>query len=139
MSEAEQTPIRLRHYTRTSSRDRILAEGWVRARDQHKVFVERASRPPLSPRQAEARYLLKRGKGNVYAEFNAMPTEVHEQTHPLTGAVELFWLWKKGTGKKGTDLFSPGAILVKGLRVAPEAAGGKRHIRALPYLDEAFP
>jgi len=92
MSEAGQTPIRLRHYTRTSSRDLILAEGRVCARDQHKVFVERAGRSPLRPRQAEARYLLKRGKGNAYVEFDAMPTEVHEQTNPLTGAVELFLL-----------------------------------------------
>jgi hypothetical protein len=80
----------LRHYTRTSSRDRILAKGRILARDQHKVFVERASRLPLSPRQAESRYLLKRGKGNACVEFDAMPTEVHEQTNSLTGAVELF-------------------------------------------------
>ena len=90
MIAAGQTTIRLRHYTRTSSRERILSEGRFLARDQHKVFVERAGRPPLNPRQAEAKYLLKRGKGNAYVEFDALPTELHEQTNTLTGASELF-------------------------------------------------
>jgi len=92
MGEAERTPIRLRHYTRTSSKERILAEGRIIARDQHKIFVERADRPSLSRRQAEMKYLLKRGKGNAYIEFGASTEEVYEQTNPLTGAVELF-LW----------------------------------------------
>ena len=86
MIAAGQTTIRLRHYTRTSSRDRILSEGRILARDQQ----ERAGRPPLNPRHAEAKYLLKRGKGNAYVEFDALPTELHEQTNALTGAVELF-------------------------------------------------
>ena len=90
MAEAEQTPIRLRHYTRTSSKERILVERRIVARDQHKVFIERAVRQPLSPRQAETKYLLKRGKGNAYVEFDALPEELHEQTNPLTGAIELF-------------------------------------------------
>jgi hypothetical protein len=90
MAETGRTPIRLRHYTRASSKERILAEGRLLARDQHKVFVERADRPSLSRRQAEVKYLLKRGKGNAYIEFDALPDEVHEQTNPLTGMVELF-------------------------------------------------
>jgi hypothetical protein len=67
-----------------------LLEGRIAARDQYKVFVERADRPPLSRRQAEAKYLLKRGKGNTYVEFDAYPEEVHEQTNPLSGITELF-------------------------------------------------
>jgi|SRR5262249_54085277 len=90
MGEATHTPIRLRHYTRTSSKERILVERCIIARDQHKVFVERADRPPLSRRQAEAKYLLKRGKGNAYIEFDALLEEIYEQTNPLTGAIELF-------------------------------------------------
>jgi hypothetical protein len=54
------------------------------------VFVERADRSPLSARQAEAQYLLKRGKGNAYIEFDALPDEVYEQTNYLTGATEFF-------------------------------------------------
>ena len=90
MVEAEQATIRLRHYTRTSSKERILTEGRIIARDQNKVFVERADRPPLSGRQAEAQYLLKRGKGNAYIEFDALHNEVPEQTNHLTGAAEFF-------------------------------------------------
>ena len=90
MVAAEQATIRLRHYTRTSSKERILTEGQIIARDQNKVFVELADRPPLSARQAEAKYLLKRGKGNAYIEFDALPDEVHEQTNHLTGAAEFF-------------------------------------------------
>jgi ADP-ribosyltransferase of polymorphic toxin system len=90
MGEAERATIRLRHHTRTSSKERILAEGRIIARDQNKVFVERADRPPLSARQAEAKYLLKRGRGNAYIEFDAMSDEVYEQTNHLTGAAEFF-------------------------------------------------
>ena len=90
MVEAERVTIWLRHYTQTSSKERILTEGKIIARDQNKVFVERADRPPLSARQAEAQYLLKRGKGNAYIEFDALPNEVHEQTNHLTGAAEFF-------------------------------------------------
>ena len=90
MAEAERIPIRLRHYTRTSSKERILVERRLVARDQHKVFVERAVRQPLSPREAETKYLLKRGKGNAYIEFDGLPQEVYEQTNPLTGVTEIF-------------------------------------------------
>src|SRR5260370_20332478 len=90
MSEPERTTIRLRHYTRVSSKERILANGRLVAGDQNKVFVERADRKPLSPRVAEATYLLKRGKGNAYVEFDVQPEEVCEQTNRLTGERELF-------------------------------------------------
>ena len=90
MGEAERATIRLRHYTRTSGKERILTEGQIIARDQNKVFVERADRSPLSARQAEAQYLLKRGKGNAYIEFDALPDEVYEQMNHLTGATEFF-------------------------------------------------
>jgi hypothetical protein len=90
MVEAARATIRLRHYTRTSSKERILAEGQLIARDQNKVFVERADRSPLSARQAEAQYPLKRGRGNAYIEFDALPDEVYEQTNHLTGVTEFF-------------------------------------------------
>jgi len=90
MAEAELTTIRLRHYTRKSSKERILSEGCLLARDQNKIFVERADHEPLSPRDAEAKYLLKHGKGNTYVEFDARSEEVHEQTNRLTGETEFF-------------------------------------------------
>ena len=73
MVEAELTMIRLRHYTRTSSKARILTEERIIARDQDKVCVERADRPPLSARQAEAKYLLK--PGGVMLISSSMPCQ----------------------------------------------------------------
>jgi len=82
--------IRLRHYTRPSSKDKILAAIRLVAQDQNKVFVERADRKPLGPREVEETYLLKRGKGNAYVEFDAEEEEVHQQTNRLTGEVESY-------------------------------------------------
>jgi len=90
MAEAKPTTTRLRHYTRKNSKERILSDGQLLARDQNKIFVEPAEREPLSPRDAEARYLLKRGKGNAYVEFDTHPEEIREQINRLTGATELF-------------------------------------------------
>jgi hypothetical protein len=108
MAETEWTPIRLRHYTRISSKEHILAEERIVARDQHKVFVERADRPPLSRRQAETKYLLKRGKGNAYVESDALPEEVHEQMNSLTGATELFLLGDVDLSRRNPQGFDNG-------------------------------
>jgi hypothetical protein len=70
--------------------DRILQEAKINARDQNKVFVEYANADALSPRDAEKRHRLKRGKGNAYVEFDADDDEVNEQTNQLTGKREFF-------------------------------------------------
>jgi hypothetical protein len=90
MAEAEPSTIRLRHYTRKSSKERILTEERLLARDQNKIFVERADHEPFNPREAEAKYLLKRGKGNAYIEFDARPEEIRKQINHLTGETEFF-------------------------------------------------
>ena len=82
--------MRMRHYTKKSSKDKIIDDMVIEAKDQNKVFVEHADGSPYSPRDAEARYLLKRGKGNAYVEFEADDAEVLEQTNPLTGRKEYF-------------------------------------------------
>jgi hypothetical protein len=87
---AEAMTIRVRHYTRRSSKERILTEGRLVARDQNRVFVERADRKALSAREAEAKYLLRRGKGNAYVEFNAEEEEIDQQKNHRTGEMELF-------------------------------------------------
>ena len=68
--------IRVRHYTRVSGRDKILADGRIVAQDQNRVFVELARRQPLSAVQARLAYRLKSGKGAAYVEFNAEAAEV---------------------------------------------------------------
>ena len=82
--------IRVRHYTRRSSKERILAEARIVARDQNKIFVERAYTRPLSARDAEARYFLARGKGGAYVEFDVTEAELKTQLNPLTGRSEFF-------------------------------------------------
>ena len=52
--------------------------------------MEHADGDPYSPRNAEARYRLKRGKGNAYIEFDAENDEVEEQNNPLTGKTGYF-------------------------------------------------
>ena len=90
MGGGPHSTIRLRHYTRSTTLPRILTDGRLIAGDQNKVFVERADRGPLSPREAEARSFLKRGKGNACLEFDARADEIHQQTNRLTGKPELF-------------------------------------------------
>jgi HYD1 signature containing ADP-ribosyltransferase len=90
MSARKDTSIRVRHYTRVSSKDRILEEMRIVARDQNKVFLEKADHKPHPPRDAEAAYLLKRGKGNAYVEFDVQQDELESQTNRLTGETELF-------------------------------------------------
>lgn len=82
--------VRLRHYTRRSSRDKILTDGEIVARDQNKVFVEYGNADPYSPRDAEQRYGLKYGKGNAFVEFDAEEIEVESQVNRLTGRTEYF-------------------------------------------------
>lgn len=68
--------IRVRHYTRKSSAERILKEGIIYAHDQNKVFVEKARQNPLSPRDAERKYGLARGKARAYIEFDVTADEL---------------------------------------------------------------
>lgn len=82
--------VRLRHYTRVPSMRRIIEDGVIRARDQNKVFVERAGSAPLAPREAEDRYGLGPGKGNAYVEFDAEPAELGDQYNTRTRRRELF-------------------------------------------------
>jgi len=60
--------VRLRHYTNTKGIDAIEQERVLRAKDQGKVFFDKASGKPLSPRDAEAEFGLKRGRGSHVVE-----------------------------------------------------------------------
>ena len=90
MSSRRQSIIRVRHYTRVSAKAKILRELRLVPKDQHRVFVEKADREALSPRKAESTYLLKRGKGNAYVEFEVQTVELKSQTNRLTGETEWF-------------------------------------------------
>lgn len=82
--------VRVRHYTRVSSMRKIIVEQRVVARDQNKVFVERADRRKLAPRDAEERYGLDQGKANAYVEFDIEPDLLHSQYNPVTRCDESY-------------------------------------------------
>lgn len=69
---------------------KIMAEQRIVARDQNKVFVERAHRKAMSSTQAEDYWLIDLGKGNAYVEFDVEEVELDRQVNPLLGAIELF-------------------------------------------------
>ncbi len=62
----------------------------IRACDQGAVFCESARRNPLSPRDAEAKYGLRRGRGRDYVETDVPSSWIIRRTNPLTRAEE--WL-----------------------------------------------
>ncbi len=66
-----------------------MGESRIVARDQNKVFVERAYAKPLSPRDAEARYYLARRKGGAYVDFDLSEEELKTQFNPLKGQMEF--------------------------------------------------
>lgn len=82
--------IRVRHYTRVSSRDKILAENLIVAQDQNCVFFEFASLKPMSAQKVLEKYLLKRGKGSAYIEFDADAAEIGSQPNQLRPFTEYF-------------------------------------------------
>src|SRR5690242_7753479 len=82
--------VRVRHYTRVSSMRKILAENIIRARDQNRVFVERADVRPQSPKDVEEHYLIDEGKGNAYVEFDASTDELTVRYNSKTRNTEMF-------------------------------------------------
>ena len=83
--------IRVRHYTKSSSAERILKEGIIKAGIKtHKVFVERARRKPLAPRDAEDKYGIIVGKGNAVIEFDVDEMELDLRYNPITKTDEYF-------------------------------------------------
>lgn len=82
--------MRVRHYTRVSGMQKIVEEQKVIARDQNKVFVERAGRKPMSPNDAEEHYQLKRGRGDAYVEFDVRDDEVKVQFNARTQLEEFY-------------------------------------------------
>jgi hypothetical protein len=60
--------VRLRHYTNTKGLEGIEESSVLRAKDQDKVFFDKASGKPLSPRDAEDTFGLKPGRGRHVVE-----------------------------------------------------------------------
>ena len=80
---------RIRHYTNKQGIEGIKRDGEIKARDQNKVFAERADGKPLSPRDAEAKYQIGRGRGNHMVETDVSPDRVTPVFNKRTREVEL--------------------------------------------------
>jgi RHS repeat-associated protein len=81
--------IRIRHYTNAKGLSGIQDSSIIRASDQDRVFAESARRKPLSPREAESTYGLKRGRGQNYVETDVPANQVSKRYNPKTQADEL--------------------------------------------------
>jgi hypothetical protein len=86
---AERAVTRIRHYTSNKGISGIEEGGTIRASDQNKVFAEAARGRPLSPRDAEAAYGLKQGRGRNFVETDVPIDRVSRVYNPLTKAHEL--------------------------------------------------
>jgi hypothetical protein len=81
--------IRIRHYTNAKGLREITGSNVIKASDQNKVFAERASGKPLSPRDAEDKYGLKRGRGRHVIETDVPRERVNRVKNPRTKVYEL--------------------------------------------------
>jgi hypothetical protein len=67
---------------------KILADGVIRARDQNRVFVEKANARRLSPADAMRKYGLLKGKANAYVEFDVEEGELELRPNAATKNTE---------------------------------------------------
>jgi hypothetical protein len=70
--------------------ERIERERCIRMGARGAVFSESARRPPLAPRDVEARYRIGRGRGRDYVEVEIPRSWIERRVNGVTGAEE--WL-----------------------------------------------
>jgi HYD1 signature containing ADP-ribosyltransferase len=88
-ADASKGATRVRHYTNRKGSDGIEADGVIRARDNSRVYVERADRKPLSQVKAEKKYQLARGRGRDYVETDVPNSSLEMVKNPRYGTPEL--------------------------------------------------
>jgi hypothetical protein len=81
--------VRLRHYTNSQGVEGIEASNVIEFGDQGSVFFERAGGKPLSPRDAEAKYGLKKGNGRHIVETDVPLSRVNREWNPSRKTQEL--------------------------------------------------
>jgi len=67
--------VRVRHYTSRKGIKGIEESGYIKASDKNKVYLELASKKPLSPTDVRNKYQIADNKGRDYVETDA-PEEV---------------------------------------------------------------
>ena len=80
---------RMRHYTNRAGSRGIAKDGVIRAKDQNKVFLERADGKPLSPTDAADKYRLGRGRGRDIVELDVRKELVTRRWNATTQS----WEW----------------------------------------------
>jgi hypothetical protein len=88
-STVREPRVRIRHYTNAKGLAGIEEEGVIKAGDRGRVFAEPANRTPEAPRDVEARYKIKQGRGRHYVETDVPESRVSRVKNPKTGNWEL--------------------------------------------------
>ncbi|MBK9576639.1 MAG: hypothetical protein IPO40_06170 [Fibrobacteres bacterium] len=80
---------RVRHYTNRKGLNGIKEDVVIRARDNNRVYLEPASKKPLSPLDAQEKFQLRPGKGRDYIETDVPNSSIEWVKNPRYGADEL--------------------------------------------------
>ncbi|NHB59598.1 RHS protein, partial [Acinetobacter sp. 194] len=81
--------IRVRHYTNRRGSNGIRDSGVIKAQDNNRIYVEPATKKPLSQVDAESKYQLKQGKGRDYIEFDVPDSKTEWVRNPRYHTDEL--------------------------------------------------
>lgn len=86
---SEESTIRVRHYTNRKGAVGIEESGTILAKDNNRVYVEPASKKPLSQLDAEKKYQIKPGRGRDYIETDVAISRLEWVKNPRYGTPEL--------------------------------------------------
>jgi RHS repeat-associated protein len=86
--DAAEEMVRMRHYTNARGKAGIKQSGIIRASDQNKVFMVPAKGKPWSPRDAESKLGIGRGRGNHVLEFDVPAGRVQSRYNSTMGITE---------------------------------------------------
>ncbi|GFZ34456.1 hypothetical protein CSC2_49820 [Clostridium zeae] len=89
INEIVEETTRVRHYTNRKGINGIEQDGSIIAKDNNRVYVELASKKPLSQVEAETKYQIKTGKGRDYVEFDVPNSKLEWVKNPRYGTPEL--------------------------------------------------
>lgn len=79
----------MRHYTNRKGSTGIKEAGKIEASDHNRVYVELASKKPLSQLAAEEKYQIRRGRASDYVETDVPNSQLEWVKNPRYGTPEL--------------------------------------------------
>jgi RHS repeat-associated protein len=81
--------VRVRHYTNRKGLEGIKESGVIKARDNNRVYLEPATKKPVSPKDAETLYGITRGRGRDYIETDVPSERLEWKINPSYHRKEL--------------------------------------------------